>query len=98
MESYKTELPITGKELNPQRNTYKFGSVRISSDFDNGNIWDVVQVSERYYTWGIVGDGQPFDDSLPFKKWFYFSIEGVEKGTVLIEKIGTNNQKNWDKI
>ena len=67
MKSFKSDYPGTAKELNPQHNTYNFGQIKISSDFDNGNIWDVFQVSERYYTMAIVGDGLPFNDSFPFK-------------------------------
>lgn len=80
MKAYADEFPTSTKDLNPQRNTYRFGSIVISSDFDSGNVCDVTQVSERCFNLGIVGDGQPFDDSFPFKKWFYFSVEGVQQG------------------
>lgn len=67
MKSSKTIFPSLVKDLNPQNNTYKFGPITISSDFDNGNIWNVVQVSERYYKMSTIGDGEPFDNKTTFK-------------------------------
>lgn len=67
MKAYMNSCPSVLRDKRPQQNTYKFGDVTVSSEFDCGNICDVVQVSERYYTMSVVADGEPYDNKLPFK-------------------------------
>ncbi|CAI2359427.1 unnamed protein product [Moneuplotes crassus] len=59
------------------QNSYEFGSVKISSKFDTGNIIDVKQVSERNFIMTTVSDGEPFKKTNS-KAWYHFSITGFE--------------------
>lgn len=64
----------------PQQNLFKFGSIRISSQFDTGNLSDVSQLSARNFLMELSSDGEPYIENLPYHTWFHFRITGFEAG------------------
>ena len=56
MKAYKNSCPSALRKRHPQQNVYKFGDVKISSNFDTGNISDVTQVSDYNYMMTVAPD------------------------------------------
>jgi len=71
------------RKKNPQQNSYSFGEITISSQFDTGNICDVSQVSARNFTMSVASDGMPYINSLNYRTWFHFRVSGFKPGTTI---------------
>lgn len=85
------------KDLHPQRNTFIFDKVTISSDFDSGNLQKCVQLSKTSYNIYISEDCVPYSsESGNYRTWFYFSVSGVPEGESLSFTI--KNMNNQGKL
>ena len=70
----------------PSHKTFTFGSVILDSNFDSGNCSHAEKVSQtnvpiyfiKYNIW--IGTDHPKNN---YRTWFYFSIEGLNKGTLV---------------
>jgi hypothetical protein len=92
-------------EKHPQQNTFVFPSsgIKISSQFDSGNLARCMQQSKNLFHMYISEDSLPYTP-LPagcqnYRTWFYFSVTGVPKGeTVIFSMRNMNNQGRLFKL
>ena len=85
------------KDIHPQRNTFVFDKVSISSDFDSGNMSRCVQLSKSNFNIYMSEDCQPYNsESGNYRTWFYFSVTGVQEGESLTFTI--KNMNNQGKL
>lgn len=74
----------------PSHRTFNFGNITIDSNFDSGNCCNAEKVSNtnvftnlsQYNIW--IGTDHPKNN---YRTWFYFSVEGFNKGTCATFKI-----------
>ena len=68
-------------DLNPQKNTFKFDKITISSNFDGGNLAKCQQTSQNSFDLWISPDAAPFipEEKNLFRTWFYFSVTGISE-------------------
>ena len=96
---------VNEAQRHPQQNTFVFPQtgVKISSQFDSGNLARCTQQSKNYFHMYISEDSLP-QTPLPagsqnYRTWFYFSVTGVTKGdTVVFSMRNMNNQGRLFKL
>ncbi|CDW91598.1 UNKNOWN [Stylonychia lemnae] len=94
------------KTMNPQQNTFNFGSITITSAFDSGNLArceegdevnNVRKIQNQFklqFNMWIATDSLPYFKNCGYRTWFYFGVKGTIRDQVLSFTIKNMNHQS----
>jgi hypothetical protein len=82
---YRGDTGRGGVENYSSHNIFEIDSIRFSSNFDNGNLYQVEKISNKSYEYRIwsAPDNAGSEYETKHCTWFYFTISGLPAGVTL---------------